>query len=152
MLSRLSLLLCSIAWLCVSASAKLTNFTIDDASPAVVYTQTPILQCSPSSCPPGWIANTTFDGTATLTQSPIIVTFVGTPSTRQPRSISTKIEIIELIIASQDPKCTSSSPSAAAATSPSTVSTSARGAMRGRMASLNLRTTTHPCSLHRTSS
>ncbi|KAJ7728021.1 hypothetical protein B0H14DRAFT_3001340 [Mycena olivaceomarginata] len=77
MLSRLSLLLCPIAWLCVSASAKLTNFTIDDASPAVVYTGTPIFQCSPSSCPPGWIANTTFDGTATLTQSPIIVTFVG---------------------------------------------------------------------------
>ncbi|KAJ7320813.1 hypothetical protein DFH08DRAFT_819070 [Mycena albidolilacea] len=60
MLGRIALLLCPIVWLCVSASAKLTNFTIDDASPAV--------------CPPGW---NSFDGTATLTQGPIIVTFVG---------------------------------------------------------------------------
>ncbi|KAJ7872318.1 hypothetical protein B0H14DRAFT_2722282 [Mycena olivaceomarginata] len=87
----------------------------------------------PEQLPLEWIANTTFDGTATLTQGPIIVTFIGTLSTRQPQCISTKIEIIELIIASQDPKCTSSSPQAAAATSPSTVSTLARGTTRGRM-------------------
>ncbi|KAJ7320829.1 hypothetical protein DFH08DRAFT_387700 [Mycena albidolilacea] len=79
MLSCLSLLLCPIAWLCISASAKLTNFTIDDASPAVVYSysETPIIQCgpnSPNSCPSGW---NSFDGTATITQGPIIVTFVG---------------------------------------------------------------------------
>ncbi|KAJ7872313.1 hypothetical protein B0H14DRAFT_3860429 [Mycena olivaceomarginata] len=74
MLGCIALLLCPIVWLCVSASAKLTNFTIDDASPAVVYTETPIIQCGTNNCPPG---RNPFNGTATLTQGPIIVTFVG---------------------------------------------------------------------------
>ncbi|KAF7334443.1 hypothetical protein MVEN_02273800 [Mycena venus] len=70
------LFLCSIALLCTSAIAKLTNFTIDDTSPAVVYGQTPILQCNPSECPPSW-TNRTFNGTSTLTEGAIIVSFTG---------------------------------------------------------------------------
>ncbi|KAJ7681625.1 hypothetical protein B0H14DRAFT_3678124 [Mycena olivaceomarginata] len=70
MLGRIALFL--------SHRLALTNFTIDDASPAVVYTETPIIQCGPNSCPPG---RNPFNGTATLTQGPIIVTFVGTPFT-----------------------------------------------------------------------
>jgi len=68
--------LSSIALLCSSAIAELNNYTIDDASPSVVYSEHPILQCNPSNCPSSW-TNQVFNETSTITQSPIIVSFTG---------------------------------------------------------------------------
>ncbi|KAJ6452265.1 hypothetical protein C8R45DRAFT_85803 [Mycena sanguinolenta] len=74
MLSRLLLaLLCSTA---TSAFAKLTNHTIDDTSPSVVYNGPVILHCVPGTCTPGW-TNQTFNTTSTITSSSITVSFTG---------------------------------------------------------------------------
>ncbi|KAJ7112939.1 hypothetical protein C8R44DRAFT_234155 [Mycena epipterygia] len=65
-----------IALLCGVVRAGLTNYTIDDEASAVVYSHTPILRCTPSSCSEAW-TNQLFNGTSTLTESPIIVSFTG---------------------------------------------------------------------------
>ncbi|KAJ7769338.1 hypothetical protein B0H16DRAFT_1881902 [Mycena metata] len=70
-------LLSSVVLLCRIASAKLTNYTLDDASPSVQYSNMPILRCSPSTCPESWTSQL-FNGTSTLTQSSIVVPFTGT--------------------------------------------------------------------------
>ncbi|KAF8137833.1 hypothetical protein K438DRAFT_1786307 [Mycena galopus ATCC 62051] len=64
--------------LCISTTlAKLTNHTIDDSSPDVIYGHdAQILQCNPSNCAAGW-TNQTLDGTSTITSSSIIVPFTG---------------------------------------------------------------------------
>ncbi|KAF8132701.1 hypothetical protein K438DRAFT_1884667 [Mycena galopus ATCC 62051] len=57
--------------------AKLTNHTIDESSPDVIYGHdAPILQlqCNPSNCPVRW-TNQMLDGTSTITPSSIIVPF-----------------------------------------------------------------------------
>ncbi|KAJ6589249.1 hypothetical protein B0H19DRAFT_1103389 [Mycena capillaripes] len=68
--------LCFIALFCTSVIAELTNYTIDDASPSMVYGPSPILQCNTDTCP----ASTTkllFNGTSTFTQKPTILSFTG---------------------------------------------------------------------------
>ncbi|KAJ7186612.1 hypothetical protein C8R46DRAFT_1024647 [Mycena filopes] len=67
-------LLCSTVW--GAALAKPTNYTLDDASPSVQYGNTPILRCSPNTCPESWTSQL-FNGTSTLTQSSIVVPFTG---------------------------------------------------------------------------
>ncbi|KAJ7655836.1 hypothetical protein DFH06DRAFT_1473996 [Mycena polygramma] len=69
--------LCSIgALLCAPVIAELTNFTVDDTDPSVVYSPTPVLYCSPSSCPASY-TDLLFNGTSTLTQHPIVFSFTG---------------------------------------------------------------------------
>ncbi|KAK7022464.1 hypothetical protein R3P38DRAFT_3271221 [Favolaschia claudopus] len=71
-----SLSLCFIASLCTSALCKLTNYTIDDTSPAVIYTSNITLHCDPNTCEPQW-TNQTWNGTSTVTNQPILVSFTG---------------------------------------------------------------------------
>ncbi|KAJ7159960.1 hypothetical protein C8R43DRAFT_1124326 [Mycena crocata] len=61
--------LSAIASLLAVTSAVLTNYTLDDSSPAIVYSHTPTLQCNRSTCPEGWTTQL-FNRTSTLTQSP----------------------------------------------------------------------------------
>ncbi|KAJ6629922.1 hypothetical protein B0H10DRAFT_1213290 [Mycena sp. CBHHK59/15] len=68
--------LCVIALLCGLSRAALTNHTIDDASPSVVYASRPILQCNAETCPPSLTANLT-NGTLTLTEGSIMFPFTG---------------------------------------------------------------------------
>ncbi|KAJ6517708.1 hypothetical protein DFH09DRAFT_1195006 [Mycena vulgaris] len=63
--------------MCRLAHAALTNHTIDDTSPAVVYTQPPLIQCMPTTCDEPWTKRL-FNGTSAITNSPIIVSFTGT--------------------------------------------------------------------------
>ncbi|KAJ6477877.1 hypothetical protein C8R47DRAFT_643882 [Mycena vitilis] len=57
----------------------LTNYTLDDTSPQIVYTQTPLLRCSPSTsqCNPDFV-DRLFNRTSSTTEGPIIVPFTGT--------------------------------------------------------------------------
>ncbi|KAK7017596.1 hypothetical protein R3P38DRAFT_2634559 [Favolaschia claudopus] len=71
-----SLSFCVIASLCTSALSKLTNYTIDDTSPAVNYTPNTTFRCDPNTCLPQW-TNQTWNGTSTLTQDPFLVSFTG---------------------------------------------------------------------------
>ncbi|KAJ7479873.1 hypothetical protein FB451DRAFT_1240069 [Mycena latifolia] len=66
----------TLALLCATVRAGQTNYTIDDGAQAVVYSQTPVLQCTTSTCPESW-TNQLFNRTSTLTESPIIVGFTG---------------------------------------------------------------------------
>ncbi|KAJ6532397.1 hypothetical protein B0H19DRAFT_1187430 [Mycena capillaripes] len=66
----------AVALLCSAVRAGLTNYTLDDTSPAIIYTQTPILRCSPGVCDPGWIADL-FNRTSSQTAASIIVPFTG---------------------------------------------------------------------------
>ncbi|KAJ7078420.1 hypothetical protein B0H15DRAFT_860390 [Mycena belliarum] len=64
------------ALLCGLVRAGLTNYTIDDGNSAVVYSRTPVLQCSASTCPESWTSQL-FNQTSTMTESPIIIAFTG---------------------------------------------------------------------------
>ncbi|KAJ7617134.1 hypothetical protein FB45DRAFT_1104281 [Roridomyces roridus] len=57
------------------ASAALKNYTIQDDDPAVTYSQIPLVTCPPTTCSPT-MANL-FNGTATVTDGPITVSFTG---------------------------------------------------------------------------
>ncbi|KAJ6488427.1 hypothetical protein DFH09DRAFT_1209453 [Mycena vulgaris] len=66
-----------VGLLCGLVHAAATNHTLDDTSPAVVYTQTPFLRCTPTTCEAAWTERL-FNGTSAITSSPIIVSFTGT--------------------------------------------------------------------------
>ncbi|KAJ6602670.1 hypothetical protein DFH09DRAFT_450572 [Mycena vulgaris] len=65
-----------IAFLSRLACAGLTNYTIDDGASAVIYSETPIFQCTRGTCPEPW-TTPLFNGTSTSTEGPIIVAFTG---------------------------------------------------------------------------
>ncbi|KAJ7910381.1 hypothetical protein B0H13DRAFT_2012346 [Mycena leptocephala] len=54
---------------CSAAAVRsaLTNYTLDDTSPAIVYTQPPLIRCAPGvSCDPDWVAGL-YNGTSSVT-------------------------------------------------------------------------------------
>ncbi|KAJ7469760.1 hypothetical protein B0H11DRAFT_2043307 [Mycena galericulata] len=68
-----------IALVCVAGvRSKDTNYTLDDTSPAIIYTpnQSPILRCSPDVCDPA-TTSMLHNGTATITGGSIIIPFTG---------------------------------------------------------------------------
>ncbi|KAJ7448501.1 hypothetical protein FB451DRAFT_1567213 [Mycena latifolia] len=69
--ARLSLL----AVLCGTVSGTLKNYTIDNTDGAVVYTEQPLVLCTPGTCRP---SGELFNGTSTITGGSIIVSFTGT--------------------------------------------------------------------------
>ncbi|KAK7018489.1 hypothetical protein R3P38DRAFT_3320202 [Favolaschia claudopus] len=71
-----SLSLCVIASLCTSVLSKLTNYTIDDTSPAVNYTTNKTWHCDPNIRLPQW-TNQTWNNTCTMTLDPFLVSFTG---------------------------------------------------------------------------
>ncbi|KAJ7748321.1 hypothetical protein DFH07DRAFT_830338 [Mycena maculata] len=76
-IARPTMLLTNALWMASLLSglarAALTNFTIDDTSPAVVYAETPFARCDPSVCP----SSNLFNGTSSFTASPINISFTG---------------------------------------------------------------------------
>ncbi|KAJ7113280.1 hypothetical protein C8R43DRAFT_1138707 [Mycena crocata] len=70
-------ILCVLALLIGMVHARLANFTIDDTSPAVTYTQAPLVRCSPGSCDVSW-TDRLHNGTSSTTNSPMMVSFTGT--------------------------------------------------------------------------
>ncbi|KAJ7673666.1 hypothetical protein DFH06DRAFT_1172990 [Mycena polygramma] len=66
------------ALFCYAVRGALTNYTLDDTSTQIVYTQTPLVRCSPSTsqCGSAYV-DRLFNGTSTTTGGPIIVTFTG---------------------------------------------------------------------------
>ncbi|KAF7326565.1 hypothetical protein MVEN_02609700 [Mycena venus] len=66
----------AVALLCVGVHGGATNYTLDDTSPAIVYTQAPLIRCSPGACDPDWTARL-HNGTSSTTEAPIIIPFVG---------------------------------------------------------------------------
>ncbi|KAJ7220914.1 hypothetical protein GGX14DRAFT_432424 [Mycena pura] len=67
-------LLCVLALFYAVASAGHANVTLDDTSPAIVYSSPPV-HCSPGTqCDPAGL----FNGTSSTTSSPVGVQFVGT--------------------------------------------------------------------------
>ncbi|KAJ7083918.1 hypothetical protein C8R43DRAFT_1051920 [Mycena crocata] len=73
----LTRILCVLGLLCAVVHARLTNYTIDDTSPAVTYTQDPLIRCTLGSCDPSW-TDRLHNGTSSTTSSPIMVSFTGT--------------------------------------------------------------------------
>ncbi|KAJ7487254.1 hypothetical protein B0H11DRAFT_1114766 [Mycena galericulata] len=67
------LLAINVVFLGHCVNARLTNHTIDDSDPSVMYTHTPIIQCNATACP--GFTKGLFNGTSTLTESPIVVSF-----------------------------------------------------------------------------
>ncbi|KAK6969225.1 hypothetical protein R3P38DRAFT_3147035 [Favolaschia claudopus] len=68
----------ALALSCVAVQATLTNFTLDDTAPSIVYTETPILRCSPDDgeCSPDFTSQL-FNGTSTMTDGTIVIPFTG---------------------------------------------------------------------------
>ncbi|KAJ7355161.1 hypothetical protein DFH08DRAFT_803205 [Mycena albidolilacea] len=63
--------------LCIAAvRGGFTNFTLDDTSPTITYTETPTARCSPGACDPG-LTSRLHNGMSTITAGTIIVPFTG---------------------------------------------------------------------------
>ncbi|KAF7313983.1 hypothetical protein HMN09_00556800 [Mycena chlorophos] len=76
----MKLLSCVLALVLASTAhaGRFVNITIDDASPSVIYAQTPYVRCTPtSSCDPSWVAQL-YNGTSSITSGAVIVPFQGT--------------------------------------------------------------------------
>ncbi|KAJ6534462.1 hypothetical protein DFH09DRAFT_1180434 [Mycena vulgaris] len=69
-------LLCVAALLCSSVYGSPMNYTLDDTSPTINYTQAPLLRCAPGICDAPWTARL-FQGTSAITAAPIVVPFTG---------------------------------------------------------------------------
>ncbi|KAJ6534977.1 hypothetical protein B0H19DRAFT_1080384 [Mycena capillaripes] len=66
-----------VTLLCIAAvRGGLTNFTLDDTSPTITYTETPTARCSPGACDPS-LTSRLHNGTSTITTGTIIVPFTG---------------------------------------------------------------------------
>ncbi|KAJ6605109.1 hypothetical protein B0H10DRAFT_2440221 [Mycena sp. CBHHK59/15] len=76
MLFSLPKLLCTAALLCGAAHARLTNYTLDDTSPAITYTATPLIRCAPGTCDAAWTARL-FNRTSSTTNAYVVVPFTG---------------------------------------------------------------------------
>ncbi|KAJ7327939.1 hypothetical protein DFH08DRAFT_884221 [Mycena albidolilacea] len=75
----------AVALLCSVVRGGLTNFTLDDTSPAITYTQAPVIRCAPGTgCDPDWTARL-HNGTSSTTSAPIIIPFIvaGPGTTRE---------------------------------------------------------------------
>ncbi|KAK7007827.1 hypothetical protein R3P38DRAFT_3026325 [Favolaschia claudopus] len=68
----------ALALSCVAVQAMLTNFTLDDTAPSIVYTEAPILRCSPDDgeCSTDFTSQL-FNGTSTITDGTIVIPFTG---------------------------------------------------------------------------
>lgn len=66
----------SIVFLCSVVCAGLTNYTLDDTSSDIIYTQTPLTRCSPTACFSD-ISAEFLNGTSSTTAAAIIVPFYG---------------------------------------------------------------------------
>ncbi|KAJ6534488.1 hypothetical protein DFH09DRAFT_1180522 [Mycena vulgaris] len=69
-------LLCVAVLLCGNVYGSPMNYTLDDTSPAINYTQAPLLRCAPGICDAPWTARL-FQGTSATTAAPIVVPFTG---------------------------------------------------------------------------
>ncbi|KAJ7116475.1 hypothetical protein C8R44DRAFT_879843 [Mycena epipterygia] len=68
-------LLWVVVLLAGAVRAGLTNYTIDDMSPSIVYSHIPLERCTSTTC--GGQTSSTYNGTATLTDGPITFSFTG---------------------------------------------------------------------------
>ncbi|KAJ7853037.1 hypothetical protein B0H14DRAFT_2758967 [Mycena olivaceomarginata] len=66
-----------VTLLCIAAvRGGFTNFTLDDTSPTITYTETPTARCSPGACDPD-LTSRLHNGTSTITAGTIVVPFTG---------------------------------------------------------------------------